>query len=357
MNLLAALVSLTIRGHRPDQELYVLAAASLKDAFQAISRDFESVNPGVHVRLSFAGSQQLATQIKQGAPADVFASASGANLVGVPYDRKTLRTFAFNKLIVVSRTRGPSLPNLKALDSVKRLVVAAPSVPVGRYTQEMMDTAGTKYGAGWVARVRSHVVSEEQDVRSVLAKVVLGEADSGIVYVSDANSAGAKVRRTEIPAEFNPTAIYPAVVPSNSKNAALGLAFVRFLFTDSGQRELVKQGFLSPLTPDPFIVIIEKGKPRGFQPKSIPRLPQKSLRLSVHGKDFTARGALLSSILKAGKTLTVWAADGYTDSIDLRAALKAGAILSLEKDGNARLYVPGQKPSTWVQWVRRMSVD
>ena len=223
--------------------LEVYAAASLREAFTAIARTFEAGHPEVRVRLTFAGSQSLAAQIANGAPADLFASAAAKNLDGLAYDPKTRQVFAVNRLVVVS---SGGAVDLKGLANVGKLVIAARAVPAGGYARAAILKASRVYGAGWKAKVEGRVVSEEADVRSVLAKVKLGEADAGIVYASDAFSAGKGLRAVAIPAAFQPRIEYPVAVLKEAREARLAGEFVRLLLSPGGQRALVKRGFLRP---------------------------------------------------------------------------------------------------------------
>jgi molybdate transport system substrate-binding protein len=213
--------------------LEVYAAASLREAFTDVAKTFERAHPGVSVRLSFAGSQTLAAQIENGAPADVFASASPKNLEGLAYDPSTRRVFATNRLVLIG------VNSLPALARVERIVLAAPAVPAGAYAAKALAAAGKKYGPGWLASVKSHVVSQENDVRSVLAKVKLGEADAGIVYASDAKG-------TPLPPAFQPRIEYPIVVLKDSPHAGLAKSFVSLLLSPTGRRFLKARGFGMP---------------------------------------------------------------------------------------------------------------
>ena len=213
--------------------LEVYAAASLREAFTDIVRSFEQVHPNVKVRLSFAGSQTLAAQIGNGAPADVFASASAKNLAGLAYDPSTRRVFATNRLVLIG------VKSLPALAQAQRVVLAAPAVPAGAYAARALAAAERRYGSAWLATVRLHVVSQENDVRSVLAKVKLGEADAGIVYASDAHG-------TPLPQAFQPRIEYPIVVLKDAPQPQWARAFVSLLLSPTGRRCLKARGFSVP---------------------------------------------------------------------------------------------------------------
>ncbi|HTQ09832.1 MAG TPA: molybdate ABC transporter substrate-binding protein, partial [Fimbriimonadaceae bacterium] len=223
--------------------LDVFAAASLKEAFTRIAREYEAAHPGLTVRLNFAGSQTLAAQINQGAPADVFASADERNLDLIRFDKPSRRIFVLNKLEIAVRNGLAGIRSPRDLFRVKDLVVADPAVPVGMYTEGFFAKAARLYGTGWLTQVRSHIVSREQDVKAVLAKVVLGEADAGIVYVSDVATAGGKVQPVPIPDRLNLTASYPAAVPSESANKDEAKHFIKFVLSDGSQHILEQSGF------------------------------------------------------------------------------------------------------------------
>jgi molybdate transport system substrate-binding protein len=233
--------------------LNVFAAASLTDAFGEIGEQFTAEHPGVEVVFNFAGSNQLATQIGAGAPADVFASANNAQMnVAVATGRVvsgTQQSFARNRLVVV--IPGDNLAGLASLPDLAtpgvKIVLAAPEVPVGQYALDFLDKAAAdgSLGADYKAAVLANVVSYEENVRGVLTKVALGEADAGIVYTSDvAASAGGEVQQIEIPAALNTLASYPIAVLSDSPNAALAQAFVDAVLAPSGQQVLTQYGFM-----------------------------------------------------------------------------------------------------------------
>lgn len=229
------------------QTLRVFAAASLSDAFRDVAAAFEAVHPGVVVELNLAGSQLLRTQIEQGALADVFAAAEPAHAEAL---RAALlleppAVFATNRLVVVvprGASRVERLADL-ARPGVK-LVVAGSSVPAGRYSAQVLDRleAAGVYGAGFAARARANVVSEETNVRIVLAKVALGEADAGLVYATDAATSD-RVRAIEVPAVHNVVAEYPIGVVTRSGAAGLARAFVDMVLAEPGREVLRRHGF------------------------------------------------------------------------------------------------------------------
>jgi molybdate transport system substrate-binding protein len=239
---------------RPEarKELTVFAAASLKDAFEAVAPVFERAHPGSKVRLNLAGSQELRTQIEQGARADVFASADLKHMATLEKAGLVERpaVFARNEpVIVVPRGNPARILALVDLPKTRRLVVGAPEVPIGGYTVKIFDAAARKHGADLRAKLEASVVSRELNVRQVLAKVTLGEADAGIVYRTDAQSAKDKVEVIAIPAELNVIAEYPVAVVKASPQPALARAWVDLLLSAGGQRQLAAAGFLPATTP------------------------------------------------------------------------------------------------------------
>lgn len=229
--------------------LTVFAAASLTDAFSEIGIAFEAAHPRVTVTFNFAGSQALRTQIEQGAQADVFASANikemDALVAGnfVPADNPQL--FLTNQLVVIMPADNPAgLQELVDLTkSGLKLVLAAQEVPVGNYSLQALDNLEASLGDGFKGKVLANVVSYENDVKQVIAKVQLGEADAGIVYLSDTVAAPG-MQKIDIPAENNVIAKYPLAALTQSKNPELSQAFIDFVLSAEGQSILKKWGFL-----------------------------------------------------------------------------------------------------------------
>jgi molybdate transport system substrate-binding protein len=231
----------------PQQDLTVFAAASLREAFTTLGHRFEALHAGTHVVLSFAGSQTLRAQIEHGAPADVFASADERHMSALLAEGQVTapKLFAQNELVVaVSRAQSGTLRDFRQLPDATRIVLGAPEVPVGEYTRQTLEHASGDLGADFRTRVEAHVVSREPDVRQVLAKIALGEADAGVVYRTDALAAKDKVAIVAIPAAYNVTANYPVAVTAHAPHADLGRAFVELLFSAEGARTLVETGFL-----------------------------------------------------------------------------------------------------------------
>jgi molybdate transport system substrate-binding protein len=220
--------------------LTVFAAASLTAAFTELGQQFTAANGGTKVTFNFAGSQALATQIQQGAPADVFASADLANMAKVEDLTGTPRNLASNLLEIVVEKGNPrgveGLDDLAAGDL--KVVLAAPEVPAGKYAAEVLAKAG----------VTVRPVSEEDNVKAVVTKVALGEADAGIVYRTDVTTGGDKVEGVEIPKEQNVLAAYPIATVETTKAQDQAQAFVDLVLSAEGQRVLEQHGFLPPPT-------------------------------------------------------------------------------------------------------------
>jgi molybdate transport system substrate-binding protein len=228
--------------------LNVFAAASLTDAFNEIGKNFEATNPGVTVTFNFAGSQALQTQIEQGAPADVFASANktemDALISGSYVSQDAPQIFLHNKLVVILPGDNPG--GLSKLEDLAKpgikLVLAAEEVPVGKYARQALDTMNGQFGSDFEDKVLANVVSNEDNVKQVVAKVQLGEADAGIVYTSDAVAAP-ELKTIEIPDDLNVIAKYPIAPLGKSANADLAKAFIEYVLSTEGQAVLQKWGF------------------------------------------------------------------------------------------------------------------
>ncbi len=231
--------------------LNVFAAASLTDAFTEIGSNFEAANSGVSVTFNFAGSQALRTQIEEGAPADVFASANqtemNALVTSAHVAEGTPQVFLTNKLVVIIPADNPAaLENIEDItNSGVKLVIAAEEVPVGRYARQALEAMNGQYGADFSSTVLANVVSNEDSVRQVLTKVQLGEADAGIVYTSDA-VAVPELKTIEIPTQLNVVAQYPIASLPESANSELSESFVAYILSSEGQSILEKWGFAPP---------------------------------------------------------------------------------------------------------------
>jgi molybdate transport system substrate-binding protein len=233
-------------------ELTVLAASSLRDAFSAAAVEFEAVVPTVSLTFSFDASSALRTQIEQGAPADVFASADMANpqaMVDGGFAPGPVAAFASNRLTIVVPSGNPAAirdPRDLARPGV-RIVGAGEAVPISRYVDACLEKLATLPGfpAGYEAAVEANVVSREDNVRAALTKVDLGEADAAIVYATDAASSEA-VDEIAIPEVANVEATYGAVAIKGSRHPAEAAAFVAWLASPRGTAVLARFGFLEP---------------------------------------------------------------------------------------------------------------
>jgi molybdate transport system substrate-binding protein len=263
---LAILLGLLLAGSSPAAKppaprersaLQVFAAASLADAFNELGHLLEQRQPGLQVRLNFAGSQQLATQLEQGAAVDVFAPAdqrwmtyaTERNLISsVPV------TFARNRLVVIVPATNPA--RIHRLQDLARggvkLVLGADAVPVGRYSRVVLQNLSRAPGfpPGFASRVLRNVVSEEENVKSVVGKVQLGEADAGMVYRSDVTSSVSRlVHWIEIPESTNVVASYPIAIARTARDTAAARAFVELVLSSQGQTILERHGFMARARP------------------------------------------------------------------------------------------------------------
>lgn len=219
--------------------LNVFAAASLTEAFGAIKKRFEAEHPGVEVKLNLGGSSTLAQQIVEGAPADVFASANPEQMSKLTSEGMVSGDpvpFASNKLTIAVQPGNPKniryFPELQTKKDL-RVVVCAPEVPCGAATEKLEQSTG----------VALKPVSEEQDVKAVLTKVETGEADAGMVYVTDVVSAGDKVEGVSFARSSSAINEYQIAVPSEAPSPDLASEFRDMVTLDIGKQELRKVGF------------------------------------------------------------------------------------------------------------------
>ena len=226
-------------------DLTVSAASSLTDAFTEIGKAFEKANAGTAVAFNFGPSDGLAGQIDEGAPVDVFASASPTWMDSVQDDGPGVTSrvdFAQNRLAIIVPAGNPAgIENLNDLteDGVQ-LVLAAEGVPAGDYAREIFKNAGISKAA------LANVVSNEEDVKAVITKVMSGDADAGIGYVTDVTPDVAdQITLIPIPDEVNVIATYPIAVVNGSQEADLAQGFVQYVLGD-GQQTLAEYGFLPP---------------------------------------------------------------------------------------------------------------
>lgn len=228
--------------------LTVLAAASLTDAFGELEKTFEQQNPGTDVRTSFGGSSALLTQIQQGAPADVFASADEAkmdtavqdNLVNEP------QTFARNRPVLIVPAENPAgIESLQDLANPGiKLVLAQDGVPIAEYAKRVLNNAESEYGADFDQQVSNNIVSRESDVRASANRVALGEADATFVYFTDVTPDIKKqVQVIEIPENLNVIATYPIATVKGSQNPELAQKWDDLVLSDEGQGVLSRYGF------------------------------------------------------------------------------------------------------------------
>jgi molybdate transport system substrate-binding protein len=218
--------------------LTVFAAASLTDVLPYLDKG---------EKYSFAGSDTLAAQIRLGAPADVFAAASPdapqqlykAGLVSKPV------TFATNKLVIVVPKGNPA--GIKSVFDLRKpglkLVVGTPTVPIGAYTRQVLSNIGISKA------VLANVVSQERDVKSIVAKLALGVGDAGFAYVTDQRAASGQVTAIPIPAWSQPPVRYQVAVVDKSGNQTAGQAFIKKLLSPAGRKALLKYGFGVPKLP------------------------------------------------------------------------------------------------------------
>jgi molybdate transport system substrate-binding protein len=232
--------------------LLVLAASSLTDAFQELERDHEQQQPGVDVQLSFAGSSVLALQLEQGGAGDVLATASEEHMRRLVASRAIGEhaVFAHNQLVVAVPPSNPAdLQRFEDLAKVPRVVLGTRDVPAGKYADALIERARATLGDAFGDGVTSHIVSREANVRLVLAKVALGEADAAIVYQSDIKEGRAKV--IEVPEALRERATYPIGIPTRAKQPELARAFMAHVLSDEGQAVLAKHRLIPARAPAP----------------------------------------------------------------------------------------------------------
>jgi molybdate transport system substrate-binding protein len=229
------------------RELVVFAAASLREAFGDLEPALRAAHPEVGVTFNFAGTQELRTQLEHGARADVFASADQRHMSELVTAQRVLDPIVFARnepVVVVARERAGAIRTFADLPAAERIVLGVPDVPIGRYTNELLDRASASpLGSDFRARVEARVVSRELNVRQVLAKVSLGEADAGVVYRTDATD---RVGVVDIPRDVNVIAEYPIAVVSDARDPALARVFIDVVLSDAGRAALEQRGFMTP---------------------------------------------------------------------------------------------------------------
>lgn len=232
----------------------VSAAASLTDAFTDVAKSYERAHPGTRVKLNFGSSSALAAQITQGAPVDVFASANERQMQVVADDGLAPhpQDFAANRIVIAVPKGDTTVRSFADLAKPGiRLVLAGAEVPAGVYARAAIksaDAAGA-FGADFRQRVLANLVSEESDVRAVLTKVELGEADAGVVYATDAQVAGDQVSVVPISATYATPARYPIAALGKDGGSPAARDFVAFVLSAPGRQVLAGYGFAPPATP------------------------------------------------------------------------------------------------------------
>ncbi len=222
-------------------DVTVFAAASLTESFTEIGDAFMDANPDTTVVFNFGSSSDLVAQINEGAPADVYASADQANmtkLTDAGNNGGEPQVFAKNSLEIIVESGNPQgIEGVADLENPDLIVVACdPEVPIGAYSQEVFENAG----------VTVEPDSLEEDVKAVVNKVVLGEADAGVVYSTDVIAAGDDAEGVEIPTDINVTPEYPVAVTKEAADADAASSFTDFVVGDEGQSILASYGFSAP---------------------------------------------------------------------------------------------------------------
>jgi molybdate transport system substrate-binding protein len=230
--------------------LTVFAAVSLREAFTAIAVEHQRRAPNVVVTFNFAGTQELRAQVEQGAKADVFAAADTKHAGELEHQGLigATKIFAENEpVVVVAKDASTAISSFAQLPEANRVVLGAPEVPIGRYSIQILENASKTLGSEFGGKVRAKVVSKELNVKQVLAKVALGEADAGIVYRTDVTrEAQSKVVVLTIPTEVNVVARYPVAILTKSENGTDAQAWVDTVTSEAGRAILLGVGFKLP---------------------------------------------------------------------------------------------------------------
>lgn len=233
-------------------KITVFAASSLTYAFKQIAADFRAANPGASVEFNFGGSPALVAQLDQGATADILATADQKNMQAA-LEKKLVRDagtpFVKNRLVIIvpkSNPGGITSPKDLAKPGLK-LVLAQKDVPVGNYARQSLDkfSADATYGAAFTQSVLANIVSEESNVKAVVTKVQLGEADAGMVYTTDVTSGVAgDITTVAIDDQFNIIATYPIAITKDAGKPDVAQAFIDFVLSEKGQATLKQYGFI-----------------------------------------------------------------------------------------------------------------
>ncbi len=379
--------------------LTVFAAASLTEAFTTIGNAFGKAN-NVTVHFNFGGSDTLVTQLAQGAPADVFASANQTQMntaAGKGLIAGTPVVFVRNRLIVIVPRNNPA--HLYSLPDLGRpgvnLVLAAPAVPVGKYARAALTVMASDaaFGPNFLARIQANIKSNETDVKAIAAKVTLGEADAGIVYVTDVTpQVAAQVQTIQIPAAFNQIATYPIAVTKSSQTAALAQKFIDYVRSPAGTKVLAAHGFItdSPAggPSSTFTVGGLVQSPTTFTVADLKKLPATTVTVTLRTDKgvqgiYSYTGALLNTVIQQTVPITntsfknditrlfatVGATDGYQVTVGMAEILPnfghEQIILAYAKDGRPlgpdegaiRLIVPGDTVAgRWVSNVNSITI-
>ena len=237
-----------------DNEITLFAASSLTDAFTEIASHYEREHPDVTVRLNFGGSSQLATQLTEGAPADLFASANETQMEKLVEDGRiaaqTVQILATNQLVLIMPADNPAgITSLADLAQAGiKFVTASKQVPIGQYTRQSlakMEASGD-FAQGFEQAVLANIVSEEANVRQLVTKVELGEADAAIVYQSDVHLNRQNLQTIALPDRYNIAARYPIAPLQNTRHPDGAASLMAFIQSANGQSILKKWGFSSP---------------------------------------------------------------------------------------------------------------
>lgn len=244
----------------PQTRLHVLAAASLADAFREMGTAYETTHENVKVEFNFGGSNHLRALLQSGGPGDVFVSADRAQMnaaiAAKVIDSSTISVFAHNQLaIIVPKPNRAHISSLSDLvHTGHKIIVADNAVPAGNYTRQMFNAAAQDptFGPELVARIEANIISREENVAAVVAKVALNEADAGFAYASDAFGGNApKLTVITLPPGLTQRTDYLAAVTSRTANHAASASFVSFLNTPEARTILLNRGFTGPDTVSP----------------------------------------------------------------------------------------------------------
>jgi molybdate transport system substrate-binding protein len=356
-------------------DITVFAASSLTDAFKEAGTKFQEKNPKAKVTFNFAASSALSTQINEGAPADVFASADSAQMKNVTDKGNAADPVIFVTnvpTIVVPKSGSPVATFADLAKRGVRLVLAAPEVPIGRYARDVFTNASKASGGvstDFSDKALANLKSNEANVRAVLSKVQLGEADAGIVYTTDAGVAANDVKLVEIPASYNIIAQYPIATIKASKNAIVAKAWVDFILSADGQAIMTKWGFGKPpaaasATSSSLSIegaVDKQTTVTAAQVKSGTQKTVKATDSSNTEKEYT--GVALATLLvqagvKASATQIVFTgSDGFAQTLALTDVTKdTNVVIIVSDDGTLRNIIPSQAPRTWVRQMVKIEL-